>query len=116
MQQTRVFLHARNQAEAEWLDEYLWQQDVSNFVAHALVGETRNGSAQVEIGWQGTRHSGQRQVLINLCDDAPSFAPAFAQVIDFVPSDEALKQTARERYKHYRMAGREMRTQAMDSL
>ncbi|MGB7997780.1 DNA polymerase III subunit chi [Photobacterium halotolerans] len=105
-----VFLLAETREQAEWLDEYLWQQDPDNFVPHNLIGEGPRQGSPVEIGWPGLRHSGRRAVLINLSQDAPNFAVTFAQVVDFVPCDEKLKQQARERYKAYRLAGIQLQT------
>ncbi|NVP00869.1 DNA polymerase III subunit chi, partial [Photobacterium damselae subsp. damselae] len=68
------------------------------------------GGAPVEIGWGQLRHSGRRNVLINLAKNAPNFAVTFVQVVDFVPCDEKLKQLARERYKIYRLAGIQLTT------
>ena len=74
-----------------------------------LQGES--GMAPVEIGYQPPKRRYAR--LINLATATPLFAGHFAQVVDFVPTDETQKQQARERYKHYRQAGHtlEMRDQ-----
>lgn len=109
----RIFVWAENKTQAEQIDELLWQLPLTEFVPHSLVGESAKNTAMVEIGWQGVRHSGTRQVLINLTENAATFAPAFTQVIDFVPCDEDLKRKARERYKIYSMAGRTIETQAI---
>ncbi|AMG31019.1 DNA polymerase III subunit chi [Grimontia hollisae] len=112
----KVFITAADKPQAEAIDEALWQQPAEGFVPHNLVGEGPRGGAQVEIGWPGVRHSGHRHVLINLAQEAATFAPSFAQVVDFVPCEDALKQQARERYKIYRMAGRQMRTLAIEEM
>lgn len=98
-----VFIHARDQAQAEALDERLWQQPADGFVAHNLQGEGPRQGAQVMIGWQAPQSG--RAVLINLAPIAPDFARRFKQLIDFVPSDDEGKQQARERFKAYRQAG-----------
>ncbi|MFD1006966.1 DNA polymerase III subunit chi [Oceanisphaera ostreae] len=98
-----VFIHASDQAQAEALDERLWQQPADGFVAHNLQGEGPRQGAQVIIGWQ-VPQSG-RAVLINLAPQAPDFARRFKQLVDFVPSDDEGKQQARERFKAYRQAG-----------
>jgi len=90
-----IYLFCNDEAQALRLDELLWQLPPERFVPHQLQGES--GMAPVEIGYQPT----------------PLFAGHFAQVVDFVPTDETQKQQARERYKHYRQAGHtlEMRDQ-----
>ncbi|CZF83892.1 DNA polymerase III subunit chi [Grimontia celer] len=112
----KTFIMAEDKNQAEAIDELLFQQTAEHFVPHNLVGEGPRGGAQVEIGWPGVRHAGHRQVLINLAQEAATFAPSFAQVVDFVPCEEAPKQQARERYKIYRMAGRQMRTLAIEEM
>ena len=97
--------------KAEQLDEQLWQQDTSRFVPHALSEEPTVQQAPVEIGTFKPKRN--RQLLINLSNDAPPFAGRFAEVIDFVPTDDTLKQLARERYKQYRAAGFTLQTQAV---
>ncbi|WP_318454634.1 DNA polymerase III subunit chi [Photobacterium leiognathi] len=111
-QGNKVYLLAANKQQAEQIDEYLWQQDPDSFVPHNLVGEGPNGGSPVEIGWATLRHTGHRATLINLAETAPNFAVTFAQVVDFVPCDEKLKQLARERYKAYRLAGIQITTAA----
>ncbi|GAA3716349.1 DNA polymerase III subunit chi [Oceanisphaera sediminis] len=103
-----VFIHTRDQAQAEALDERLWQQPADGFVAHNLQGEGPRQGAPVVISHQAP-HSG-RPVLINLAPQAPAFARRFKQLIDFVPSYEEGKQQARERFKAYRQAGFELTT------
>ncbi|KLV02236.1 DNA polymerase III subunit chi [Photobacterium aquae] len=106
----KVYILAESKAQAEHIDEYLWQQEPDNFVPHNLIGEGPRGGSPVEIGWPELRHSGRRGILINLSQHAPNFAVTFSQVIDFVPCDEKLKQLARERYKLYRQAGIQLQT------
>ncbi|MFD2176361.1 DNA polymerase III subunit chi [Veronia pacifica] len=110
----KVYIAAADKCQAEQIDEALWQREPDNFVPHNLVGEGPRAGALVEIGWPDVRHSGHRSVLINLAHDAATFAPSFAQVVDFVPCEESRKQQARERYKIYRMAGRQMQTLAVN--
>lgn len=104
-----LYLFCDDEAQALRLDELLWQLPTDRFVPHQLQGES--GQAPVEIGHQPPRR--RYACLINLAQQTPLFAGHFAQVVDFVPTDETQKQQARERYKHYRQAGHtlEMRDQ-----
>ncbi|MCY7296690.1 DNA polymerase III subunit chi [Alteromonas sp. a30] len=110
----RVWVHCANKTQAEAFDELLWQRPVEAFVPHNLAGEGAGGSP-VEIGWQQPTHSNSH-LLINLADDYPEFARRFGLAYDFVPSDEARKQQARIRYKHFRMAGFELTTQPLSKI
>lgn len=104
-----LFVCVETQQQAWQLDEMLWQQDPDSFVPHSLSEEPTAHQAPVEIGTSLPRRN--RQLLINLGSQAPAFAGRFAEVIDFVPTDDTLKQLARERYKQYRAAGFTLQTQ-----
>ena len=106
-----LYLLCEDEAQALRLDELLWQLPPDRFVPHQLQGES--GQAPVEIGHQPPRR--RYACLINLARQTPLFAGHFAQVVDFVPTDETQKQQARERYKHYRAAGFTLQTQAAPS-
>jgi len=102
-QKQKVFVFTDHQEGAHDIDEMLWAFDASSFVPHNLQGEGPSYGSAVEISWQPP--TGRRPVLINLSTKMPSFAQQFSKIIDFVPSDEQLKQQARERFKAYRQAG-----------
>ncbi|MDN3680010.1 DNA polymerase III subunit chi [Vibrio tapetis subsp. quintayensis] len=109
-QGAKVYLNAESKQQAEQLAEHFWQLEPDNFTAHNLVGEGPRSGTSIEIGYTELKPNWNRQLVINLTNDLTNFAPAFAQVIDFVPCDEKAKQTARERFKIYRQAGYEMQT------
>lgn len=98
-----VFIRAESTADAEQLDEMLWQQDPDSFVPHALSDEETAAQAPVEIGTDSPKR--HRQILINLQAEIPANVGRFATIVDFVPVDESAKQQARERYKQYRALG-----------
>ena len=102
-QNQKVFVLAKDQEQAHQFDELLWQFEPDSFVPHNLVGEGPRQGSPVEIGWQPPR--GRRPVLINLTSTMPNFAGQYSHVIDFVPTDEAEKQLARERFKACRQMG-----------
>ena len=101
--QQRVFIFCDNQQVAHQIDELLWSFSTDSFVPHNLPGEGLNSGSPVEISWQAPTN--QRHILINLASELPSFASQFSQIIDFVPSDEALKKLARIRYRGYQQLG-----------
>lgn len=99
----RVFIFTNDQQQAHLVDELLWSFEPDSFVPHNLVGEGPKNGAAVEISWQAPTN--RRPTLINLTSTVPNFANQFSQIVDFVPTDEALKQQARERFKSYRQHG-----------
>lgn len=105
----RVFIYTPNQEAAHQIDELLWSFDPDSFIPHNLVGEGPKSGAAVEISWQAP--TSRRPVLINLTDQVPNFGSNYSQIIDFVPSDEAKKQLARERFKTCRQYGLQVETQ-----
>jgi DNA polymerase-3 subunit chi len=112
-QNQRVFIYCADQQTAHQLDELLWAFDPDSFVPHNLPGEGPRNGAAVEISWQPP--TSRRAILINLTSTVPNFANQFSHIIDFVPSDEILKQAARERYKGYRQCGFQVDNQAAPS-
>lgn len=109
----RVYLYCASQADAEALDEQLWQFEPDSFIPHNLVGEGPQGGAPVEIGWANPNAPlpVNRALLINLAPEVPNFAVQFAHIIDFVPADEQAKAQARRRFAHYRQLGVTLTTQ-----
>ncbi|MCC2617318.1 DNA polymerase III subunit chi [Aestuariibacter halophilus] len=104
-----------SQQQAEAVDELLWQFPAERFVAHNLSGEGPAKGAPVEIAWQAPARP-NRHTLINLSGQIPADVERYRQLIDFVPADEAAKQSARERYKAFRAAGYSLETQPASSI
>ena len=105
-----VYIHARNQSDAERLDQLLWTFRDGSFVPHGLAGRddgTENSPIMVGSDDQGI---GTRDLLINLCDDIPPFMESFARVAELVTSDDTCRQASRKRYAAYRDQGHELNT------
>jgi DNA polymerase-3 subunit chi len=107
----RVFIFTQDQQQAMALDEMLWAFDPDSFVPHNLLGEGPRQGAAVELSWQAPTN--RRAVLINLTPTVPNFANQFSQIIDFVPTDDTLKQQARDRFRTCRQWGFQVETQTM---
>lgn len=99
-----VLLWCENKAQAERLDDALWQTEEA-FIPHNLAGELTQSPTPLEIAWAGKRNRQGRDVVINLAIKVPEFIHSFQKAVDFVPLSEAEKTLARERYKHYRQLG-----------
>ena len=106
----RVLIACENEKQALRLDEALWARPAESFVPHNLAGEGPSGGAPVELAWPEKRNSSPRDLLISLRVGFADFATAFTEVIDFVPYEDSLKQSARDRYKAYRVAGFNLNT------
>lgn len=93
-----------SKAQAEALDDLLWQLPSNRFVPHNMSGEGPAAGTPVEICWQSGQLS-RRPVLVNLSDTMPDNAQRFQQIFDFVPVADEAKKAARIRYKQFQQAG-----------
>lgn len=112
----RVLIACEDEKQAIRLDEALWARPAESFVPHNLAGEGPRGGAPVEIAWPEKRNSSPRDLLISLRVGFVDFATAFTEVVDFVPYEDSLKQSARERYKAYRVAGFNLNTATLEIM
>lgn len=85
------------------LDEQLWSFSALDFVPHGLVQSLSEPQrADTPIWLCANADEGQgRQVLVNLTQAVPVGFEAYARVIEVVSQDEADRQSARARWKHY---------------
>ncbi|NVK22934.1 MAG: DNA polymerase III subunit chi [Kangiellaceae bacterium] len=97
----KVYVHAKDQQQAHAVDEWLWTQDLQDFIPHNLVGEGPNKAPPVQIGTQQPPEN-QHDCLINLSNEVQPFFSYFLKCYEIVANEEADKESARERYKFYR--------------
>jgi DNA polymerase-3 subunit chi len=103
-QRQRCVILCASQADAEKMDELLWQLPAERFVPHNLAGEGPKGGAPVEVVWVGEPMP-RRPFLINVSGSMINNINQFQQIVDFVPVEETAKQQARQRYKQFQQAG-----------
>jgi DNA polymerase-3 subunit chi len=103
-QKQAVYIHARNQAEAEQLDELLWTFRPESFIPHHLVGEGPTPPPPIRIGWQAIPHEAH-EILINLHGDAPPRPTQFRRIIEIVGGDDAMREAARQHWRFYKQQG-----------
>jgi DNA polymerase-3 subunit chi len=100
----RVHIHAGTASDAAALDNLLWTFRDISFLPHCLQDDAEAAGSPVTIGTQ-THADAADRVLINLADEVPDFATAFARIIELVPDDAADKDKARARFRRYRTLG-----------
>lgn len=100
----RISVLARDREQAHWLDELLWQLPPERFLAHQLVGEGAPNQAPIEIAYQSVDVN-PRPVLFNLTLQPFDSLRSIRVLYDFVFADPERKQSARERFKHFRSQG-----------
>lgn len=97
---------ARDQAQAEELDELLWAFDPDAYIPHQIAGaDVDEEEAQVLIVPPGVE-APSRALAINLRDDA--YLGACERVLEVVPADPAAREPLRERWKQYKALGFEV--------
>ncbi|HSW19244.1 MAG TPA: DNA polymerase III subunit chi [Ramlibacter sp.] len=89
------------------LDAALWTFSPTDFVAHCLSPGAPHALAErTPIVLSATvRDAADRQVLVNLGDAVPEGFEGFERLIEVVTGDEADRQRARARWKHYAERG-----------
>lgn len=115
-QKRKIYLHCDSQLQAEKFDEALWQHPIERFIPHALKGEGEKSFVPVLIGWGDLTSSNHAEVSINLQQTNPIVLQNRTQIIDFVPTDELLKASARVRYRFYKQQGFELQTLSFQGL
>ncbi|NCP38904.1 MAG: DNA polymerase III subunit chi [Rhodoferax sp.] len=95
--------------ELEQLDRALWQLSPIEFVPHCRSNATGQVIARSRVVLTSvltpTTHG---NVLVNFCECAPEDFTAFERVIEVVGLDDASRQAARQRWRHYAQAGAEL--------
>ncbi|MDX1432076.1 MAG: DNA polymerase III subunit chi [Gammaproteobacteria bacterium] len=108
----RVYIHTESARAAAAIDELLWTFRQESFVPHAVQGEGPAADATpltpVLIG-AGEPPSADLDVLINLTDTVPLFAERSRRVAEIVGAGEQARHAGRERYRHYRDRGCDIR-------
>lgn len=97
---------ARDQTQAEELDELLWAFDDDAYIPHQIAGaDVDEEEAQVLIVPPGVE-APSRALVINLRDDA--YRGICERVLEVVPADPTAREPLRERWKQYKALGFEV--------
>lgn len=93
---------ARSEAEAEALDEKLWEFNENAFIPHQIAGDEDDAATAVLIVPPGF-DAAPRPLVINLRDEVA--ADGFERVLEVVPADPAARAGSRLRWKAYAAKG-----------
>ena len=97
---------ARDAAQAEQLDDLLWDMGEDAYIPHQIAGaDIEEEEAAVLIAPPGI-DAPLRPLVINLRDAAVD--GSFERVLEVVPADESARGPLRERWKHYQSRGFEL--------
>jgi DNA polymerase-3 subunit chi len=97
---------ARDAAQAEALDDLLWDMGEEVYIPHQIAGaDVEEEEAAVLIA-PPEIDAPLRPLVINLRDAAVE--GSFDRVLEVVPADESARVPLRERWKHYKALGMEV--------
>lgn len=97
---------ARDEEQAQRLDELLWEFDADAYIPHQMAGDEEDGLTPVLIATPDS-DTPMRALVINLRDDPVS--GSFERVLEVVPADDSARGPLRERWKQYQARGLELK-------
>ncbi len=105
-QQIPTLIHARDQAQAEQLDELLWEFDPDAFIGHQIAGDDEDEFTPILIVPPEV-DTPLRTLVINLRDSTVQ-GPA-ESIKEVIPADPAEREGSRTRWLDYKSRGFELR-------
>ena len=109
----RVYIHCKDQNDAEFLDDLLWTFKDDSFIPHNLQGEGPEPSPPVQIGF-AHEPRGFNYILINMADPIPPFYSRFKRIIEIIAANENAKVVGRNHYRFYRAKGGELHSHSIE--
>ena len=97
---------ARDDEQAQRLDELLWEFDADAYIPHQLAGDEEDELTPVLIATPDA-DTPMRALVINLRDEP--VAGDFERVLEVVPADDSARGPLRERWKQYQSRGLELK-------
>ncbi len=100
----RVMILTPEAGVTEQLSKLLWTAPSTGFTPHCRAAD-RLASVTPVIVDHTTDLVVHEDVLINLCEELPSFFSRFQRLVEIVTDDDNDRARARERYRFYRDRG-----------
>ncbi len=97
---------ARDTAQAEELDDLLWDMGEDEYIPHQIAGRDDEDDVTPVLIADPHTDTPMRPLVLNL-RDAP-VAGDFERVLEVVPADESARGPLRERWRHYKAQGLEL--------
>ena len=103
----KVFIYSENVDELIALDKSLWDFRAMSFVAHQLIepGRLLDSSDTDPVHLSSGEPGMDRNLLINLAVQVPSFFSRFERTLEIVNEDPAIQLPGRNRYRFYKQRG-----------
>ena len=105
----RVTVFCADPESAQRFDRLLWTTPAIGFVPHCGPDDPLAPQTPVIVDWRGEQQLNE-DVLLNLRAEWPPFFSRFQRLIEIVGRDEEDRAQARDRFRHYRDRGYEIRT------
>ena len=99
-------------AQADFLDDLLWEYDPDAFVPHQIAGQDDDGTDDVPVLIvPPDADAGMRPLVINLRSALPP--NGYQRVLEIVPAEESAREPARRRWLEYKRLGFELKRNEM---
>jgi len=109
----KLLIWLTDHAACQKLSRLLWSVPSTGFVPHCMSSEPLAARTPIVLDCT-TGPYPHDDILINLRDEVPPFFSRFQRMIEIVSAvDEDDKRSARDRFRHYRDRGYELRTHDM---
>ena len=101
-----LLILAASAAQAETLDELLWEFDPDEYIPHQIAGVDEDDELTPVLIAPPETDVPMRPLVLNLRNDA--VAGACERVLEVVPADDSAREPLRERWKQYKARGFEV--------
>ena len=98
-----MLIFAASAAQAEALDELLWEFDPDAYIPHQIAGTDEDDDITPVLIVPPEMQAPMRPLVLNLRDEPVT--GDFARVLEVVPADENSRGPLRERWKSYKGRG-----------
>lgn len=102
---------ARDEAQAEAIDDALWTFDEDAYIPHQIAGRDEDDEQTPVLIAPPQIDVPARALIINLRDMAVTLA--CERVLEVVPTDESAREPQRQRWRDYKTRGFELNTHDM---
>jgi DNA polymerase-3 subunit chi len=100
----RVFIHTDSEEESRHMNRLLWTFRQGSFIPHGMLNACNPLTTPVIISHD--KESGdEKDVLINLACDVPSFFSKFDRVAEIIDKEPQIITAGRQRFRFYRDRG-----------
>jgi len=112
----RLIVWLPDQSASQKLSRLLWSIPSTGFVPHCMAADPLAARTPIVLE-HGAGPFPHDEILVNLRREVPPFFSRFQRMIEIVSgSDDEDKREARERFRHYRDRGYELRTHDMAKM